>query len=174
MEEIRLQKFLAGQGICSRRKAEEYILNGDVTVNGKVTTELGTKIIPKKDEVLFKGKKVEVSEDKKVYILLNKPIGYVTTTKDQFNRETVLDLIKIQEKVLPVGRLDMYTSGALLLSNDGDFIYQMTHPKYEIEKTYNATVKGIITKEEIEALEKGVAIDDYISRKSQGKNFKNR
>lgn len=174
MEEIRLQKFLAGQGICSRRKAEEYILNGDVTVNGTVTTELGTKIIPQKDEILFKGKKVEVSTDKKVYILLNKPIGYVTTTKDQFNRETVLDLIKISEKVLPVGRLDMYTSGALLLSNDGDFIYQMTHPKYEIEKTYNATVKGIITKEEIEALEKGVAIDDYISRKSQGKNFKNR
>lgn len=174
MEEIRLQKFLAGQGICSRRKAEEYILNGDVTVNGTVTTELGTKIIPQKDEILFKGKKVEVSTDKKVYILLNKPIGYVTTTKDQFNRETVLDLIKIPEKVLPVGRLDMYTSGALLLSNDGDFIYQMTHPKYEIEKTYNATVKGIITKEEIEALEKGVAIDDYISRKSQGKNFKNR
>ncbi len=174
MEEIRLQKFLAGQGICSRRKAEEYILNGDVTVNGTVTTELGTKIIPRKDEILFKGKKVEVSTDKKVYILLNKPIGYVTTTKDQFNRETVLDLIKISEKVLPVGRLDMYTSGALLLSNDGDFIYQMTHPKYEIEKTYNATVKGIITKEEIEALEKGVAIDDYISRKSQGKNFKNR
>ena len=174
MEENRLQKFLAGQGICSRRKAEEYILNGDVTVNGTVTTELGTKIIPRKDEILFKGKKVEVSTDKKVYILLNKPIGYVTTTKDQFNRETVLDLIKISEKVLPVGRLDMYTSGALLLSNDGDFIYQMTHPKYEIEKTYNATVKGIITKEEIEALEKGVAIDDYISRKSQGKNFKNR
>lgn len=174
MEKIRLQKFLAGQGICSRRKAEEYILNGDVTVNGTVTTELGTKIIPQKDEILFKGKKVEVSTDKKVYILLNKPIGYVTTTKDQFNRETVLDLIKISEKVLPVGRLDMYTSGALLLSNDGDFIYQMTHPKYEIEKTYNATVKGIITKEEIEALEKGVAIDDYISRKSQGKNFKNR
>lgn len=174
MEEIRLQKFLASQGICSRRKAEEYIINGDVTVNGTVTTELGIKIIPQKDEVLFKGKKVEIGTDKKVYILLNKPIGYVTTTKDQFNRETVLDLIKISEKVLPVGRLDMYTSGALLLSNDGEFIYQMTHPKYEIEKTYNATVKGIITKEEMEALEKGVAIDDYISRKSQGKNFKNR
>lgn len=174
MDEIRLQKFLAGQGICSRRKAEEHILNGDVKVNGNIVTELGIKIIPKKDEILFKGKKVEESSDKKVYILLNKPIGYVTTTKDQFNRDTVLDLVKIKEKILPVGRLDMYTSGAILLSNDGEFIYQMTHPKYEIEKTYNATVKGIIKKEDIEALENGVAIEDYIARKSKSKNFKNR
>ena len=174
MEEIRLQKFLAGQGICSRRKAEEHILNGDITVNGIVVTELGGGVIPQKDEIFFKGKKIETINDKKVYILLNKPIGYVTTTKDQFCRDTVLDLVKIPEKVLPVGRLDMYTSGALLLSNDGDFIYKMTHPKYEIEKTYNATVKGIVVKEEIEALEKGVAIDDYISRKSKSKNSKNR
>lgn len=174
MDKIRLQKFLAGQGICSRRKAEEYILNGDVKVNGIVVTELGTKILPQKDEISFKGKKVEISTDKKVYILLNKPIGYVTTTKDQFHRDTVLDLVKVPEKVLPVGRLDMYTSGALLLSNDGEFIYQMTHPKYEIEKTYNATVKGIVTKEEVEALKKGITIDNYISRKSKGKNFKNR
>ena len=174
MNEIRLQKFLANQGICSRRKAEEHILKGDITVNGVVVTELGTKITPQKDKILFKGKKIEESSDKKVYILLNKPIGYVTTTKDQFHRDTVLELVKIPEKVLPVGRLDMYTSGALLLSNDGDFIYQMTHPKYEVEKTYNATVKGIVTKEEVEALKNGVAIDNYVSRKSKSKNFKNR
>lgn len=174
MEGIRLQKFLANQGICSRRKAEEHILNGDVTVNGIVVTELGTKINTEKDEIIFQGKKVVVSQEKKVYILLNKPIGYVTTTKDQFKRDTVLDLVKVPEKVLPVGRLDMYTSGALLLSNDGDFIYQMTHPKYEIEKTYNVTLKGKVTKEDVEALENGVVIDDYISRKSKSKNFKNR
>ena len=159
MEEVRLQKFLANNGVCSRRKAEEHILAGDVKVNGKVVTELGTKVNPLKDEVTFKGNKVGNIE-KKVYILLNKPIGYVTTTKDQFDRDTVLDLVKVKEKVLPVGRLDMYTSGALILTNDGDFIYKVTHPKYEIEKTYNVTIKGIITKEEVEKLEKGVEIEE--------------
>ena len=158
MEEIRLQKFLANNGVCSRRKAEEHILAGDVKVNGKVVTELGTKVDPLNDEVIFKGNKVGKVE-KKVYILLNKPIGYVTTTKDQFDRDTVLDLVKVKEKVLPVGRLDMYTSGALILTNDGDFIYKVTHPKYEIEKTYNVTLKGIITREEVEKLEKGVEIE---------------
>lgn len=174
LEEIRLQKFLASQGICSRRKAEEYILNGDITVNGITVTELGTKINPQKDKVEFKGKQVELDCGKKVYILLNKPIGFVTTTKDQFNRETVIDLVKVPEKILPVGRLDMYTSGALLLSNDGEFIYQMTHPKYEVEKTYNATVKGKVTKEDVQALENGVEIEDYTSRKSESKDFENR
>ena len=158
VEEIRLQKFLANNGVCSRRKAEEHILAGDVKVNGKVVTELGTKVDPLKDEVIFKDNKVGKVE-KKVYILLNKPIGYVTTTKDQFDRDTVLDLVKVKEKVLPVGRLDMYTSGALILTNDGDFIYKVTHPKYEIEKTYNVTLKGIITREEVEKLEKGVEIE---------------
>ena len=165
MEEMRLQKFLANEGVCSRRKAEEHILSGDVKVNGQVVTELGKKVIPEKDKVEFKGKLVELVNEKKVYILLNKPIGYVSTTSDQFGRETVLDLVKVKERVVPVGRLDMYTSGALILTNDGDFIYQMTHPKYEIEKTYNVTVKGIVTEQEIEQLRNGVAIDDYISRK---------
>ncbi len=166
MEKERLQKYLANYGLCSRRKAEEHILNGDVKVNGKVVTELGTKVDPSKDEIYFKNEKVE-KNDKKIYILLNKPIGYVTTTKDQFNRSTVLDLVKIQEKVLPVGRLDMYTSGALILTNDGDFIYKVTHPKYEIEKTYNVTLKGIITKEEMERLRSGVKIENYISGKAK-------
>ena len=165
MEEMRLQKFLANEGVCSRRKAEEHILAGDVKVNGQVVTELGKKVIPEKDKVEFKGKLVELVNEKKVYILLNKPIGYVSTTSDQFGRETVLDLVKVKERVVPVGRLDMYTSGALILTNDGDFIYQMTHPKYEIEKTYNVTVKVIVTEQEIEQLRNGVAIDDYISRK---------
>ena len=171
MEQIRLQKFLANSGICSRRKAEEYILAGKVEVNGKTVTELGTKIHIEKDKVTFEGKPVSTVEEK-VYILLNKPIGYVTTVKDQFNRDTVLDLIKIKEKIVPVGRLDMYTSGALILSNDGEFIYKVTHPKYEIEKAYNVTLKGKITKEEIEMLEKGVKIDDYISGKAKVKILK--
>ena len=116
MEKERLQKYLANQGVCSRRKAEEHILNGDVQVNGKVVTELGIKINPETDEVIFKGNKVRKAE-KKVYILLNKPIGYVTTTKDQFDRNTVLDLVKVKEKILPVGRLDMYTSCLLYTSS---------------------------------------------------------
>lgn len=170
-EDIRLQKYLANQGICSRRKAEEYILQGQVKVNGEVVCELGTKINPNKDEVIFKGNKVG-NVDKKVYILLNKPIGYVTTTRDQFGRDTVLDLVHVKEKILPVGRLDMYTSGALILTNDGEFIYKVTHPKYEIEKTYNVTVKGIVTKEEIKQLEDGVKIEDYTSGKAKVKILK--
>ena len=171
MEEVRLQKFLSNHGICSRRKAEELILNGLIKVNGEVVTQLGKKINPEKDEVIYKGNKIGKT-DKKVYILLNKPIGYVTTTKDQFGRNTVLDLVKVKEKILPVGRLDMYTSGALILTNDGEFIYKVTHPKYEVEKTYNVTLKGIITKDEIQNLEQGVKIENYISGNAKVKILK--
>lgn len=170
MEE-RLQKFIANQGICSRRKAEEAILEGKVKVNGIVTTKLGTKIDTKKDEVTFDDKIVN-KQIKKVYILLNKPIGYVTTVKDQFNRPTVMELLKIDGKplktsVVPVGRLDMYTSGALILSNDGDFIFEVTHPKNEIIKTYQVTLKGKILPNEIEQLKKGVDIGNYITRPAE-------
>ena len=167
MELIRLQKFVANCGVCSRRKAEDEILNGNVKVNGKVIKELGTKINLEKEKVEYIGKILKIPE-KNVYILLNKPIGYVTTVKDQFNRPTVIDLIKnIQVNLLPVGRLDMYTSGALILTNDGDFIYEITHPKHEIEKTYQVTVKGIITKEDVENLTRGVKIEDYTSGKAK-------
>lgn len=172
MEKIRLQKFLAGSGICSRRKAEEYILEGKVKVNGEKIYELGIKIDPSQDEVIFNGKTIKLENDK-VYILLNKPIGYVTTVKEQFGRPAVTDLLKgVKEKVLPVGRLDMYTSGAIILSNDGDFIYMVTHPKYEIEKTYQVTVKGIVTNDDAKKLENGVKIDNYISGKAKVKILK--
>ena len=157
----RLQKFLAQNGIASRRKCEEYILQGKVKVNGNVVTQLGTQIDPEKDEVKFLNELVKNTNTKHIYILLNKPIGYVTTVQDQFNRETVMDLIDIKERLVPVGRLDMYTSGALILTNDGDFVYKVTHPKHEITKTYNVTLKGKITKDEIENLRAGVVIDDY-------------
>ncbi len=170
MEE-RLQKYLANQGIAARRKCEEFILDGRVKVNGEVVTELGTKINPEVDKVEFDGKEVN-KEEKRVYILLNKPIGYVTTAKDQFDRPTVLDLVKVKEKVLPVGRLDMYTSGALILSNDGDFINKVTHPKNEIEKTYTVTVKGIVNDEDVKRLSQGVKIDDYVSGKAKVKILK--
>lgn len=156
MEE-RLQKYLANNGVAARRKCEEFIQEGRVKVNGQVVKELGTKINPEKDIVEFDGKVVK-PVGKKVYILLNKPIGYVTTVKDQFERPTVLDLVKVEEKVLPVGRLDMYTSGALILSNDGEFINKVTHPRNEVEKTYTVTVKGIVTKEDVEKLQNGVEI----------------
>ena len=172
MEEIRLQKYLASAGIASRRKCEELILEGKIEVNGKIITELGTKIDPKKDEVKYNGKIVK-SEEEKVYILLNKPIGYVTTAKEQFGRDMVLDLVKVNKRIVPVGRLDMYTSGALILTNDGEFVNKLTHPSHEIDKTYNVTVKGIVTKEEIENLKKGVLIDDdYITKPAKVKILK--
>lgn len=163
MEKIRLQKYLAEAGVASRRKSEEYILQGRVKVNNKIVRELGTKVDPDTDVVLFDDKKVENKEEL-VYILLNKPIGYVTTSKDQFNRDTVLDLVKVKQRIVPVGRLDMYTSGALLLSNDGDFVYKITHPKHEISKTYTVTLKGIVNQEEISKLEKGVDIGGYTTK----------
>ncbi len=164
MEPIRLQKYLATCGVASRRKCEELITQGKIKVNGEVVTELGTKVNPETDKVEFKGKKVEKRTDDLVYILLNKPIGIVTTTKDQFQRQSVLDLVKVPQRIVPVGRLDMYTSGALILTNDGDFVYRFTHPKHEITKTYQVTVIGIITPEEIEILRKGVKIEDYVTR----------
>lgn len=171
MEEIRLQKYLANCGVASRRKAEELIQEGKIKVNGKIVTELGTKINPKKDEVAYQGKKVKEAEDF-VYILLNKPIDYVTTAKDQFNRQSVLDLVKVKQRIVPVGRLDMYTSGALILTNDGEFVYKVTHPKHEIEKTYTVTIKGIVKQEDIEQLRKGVEIDDYITKPAKVKILK--
>lgn len=161
MEPIRLQKFLATNGIASRRKCEELIAQGKVKVNGEIVTQLGIKINPEKDEVFYNGRKIENPKEDFVYILLNKPIGVVTTAKEQFNRESVLDLVKVPQRIVPVGRLDMYTSGALILTNDGDFVYRLTHPKHEITKTYNATVVGIVSKEEIQQLRDGVQIEDY-------------
>ena len=163
--EIRLQKYLADCGIASRRKSEELILQGTVSVNNKIIRELGTKIDTEKDEVKYLGKIVKFTNEEKIYILLNKPIGYVTTIQDQFGRPTVLDLVKIDKRIVPVGRLDMYTSGAIILTNDGDFVYKVTHPKHEIDKTYTVTIIGKITDEDIEKLQNGVKIDDeYVTK----------
>ena len=171
MEEMRLQKYLAECGVASRRKCEQYILDGKVKVNGNIVTELGTKV-NKNDIVEFQKKKVKI-QDEKIYILLNKPIGYVTTVKDQFKRDTVLDLVKINKRIVPVGRLDMYTSGALILTNDGDFVNVLTHPKHEIKKTYNVTVAGKVIAEEVELLKKGVEIDnEYITKPAKVKILK--
>ncbi len=172
MEPIRLQKYLAEAGIASRRKCEEYITLGKVKVNGQVITELGTKVNPETDKVEYNDKIVELKKDEYTYILLNKPIDYVTTVSDQFNRNTVLDLVKTNKRLVPVGRLDMYTSGALILTDDGDFVYKVTHPKHQITKTYTVTLRGIVTKEEVTKLEQGVDIGDFITSKAKVKILK--
>lgn len=155
----RLQKYIADCGIASRRKAEELILKGLVKVNGEVVTELGTKVDPDKDEIVYKGKVIK-PEKKKVYILLNKPEGYVTTAKDQFGRPTVLDLVKdIKERLVPVGRLDYDTSGLLILTNDGDVVYKLTHPKCEVDKVYEAKLFGVPDSNTINLFKNGITID---------------
>ena len=157
--EVRLQKFLAEAGIASRRKAEVLIVMGKVQVNGKVVTELGTKVDTQKDVVLYQNKKVEMKQNF-VYIMLHKPEGYVTTVKDQFQRPTVIDLLKdITERVYPVGRLDYDTSGLLLLTNDGDLTYCLTHPKHHIEKTYEAKLFGTPSEHNIIQFRRGIVID---------------
>ncbi len=172
MDEVRLQKFLASCGIASRRKCEELILAGKVEVNGKVINELGTKVNIQKDEVKYNGKIIK-PEEEKIYILLNKPIGYVTTVKEQFGRDKVTDLVKQNKRIVPVGRLDMYTSGALILTNDGELVNKLTHPKNEINKTYNVTVAGIVTEQDIENLKSGVEIDNsYITKPAKVKILK--
>ena len=164
----RLQKYLANCGVASRRKCEELISSGLVKVNGNIVTELGTKVNPDDDIIEYLGKTIKPVENK-IYILLNKPLGYVTTVDDQFDRETVLDLVKVKERIVPVGRLDMYTSGAIILTNDGDFVYKVTHPKHEIDKTYTVTLKGIVTDEEVQNLRDGVKIDDYTTHPAEVK-----
>ncbi|MGN1301980.1 MAG: pseudouridine synthase [Clostridia bacterium] len=171
-EEIRLQKYLASQGIASRRKCEEYITQGKLKINGETVKELGIKVNPNKVKIEFNGKEIKNTHEPHVYILLNKPIDYVTTVKDQFGRNSVLDLIKINRRIVPVGRLDMYTSGALILTDDGDFVYKITHPKHEITKTYTVTLKGIPTSEEIKELETGVDIGGFITSKAKVKILK--
>ena len=158
--EVRLQKFMAEQGIASRRKSEELIEAGKVKVNGHVAA-LGDKINPYKDLVTVKGKKIAFSKKRKmVYIMLHKPRGYVTTVSDERGRKTVMDLIPdVKERVYPVGRLDKDSEGLLLLTNDGSFTNCMTHPSHEYAKTYRVTVRPSITDEILDKLRHGVVID---------------
>jgi 23S rRNA pseudouridine2605 synthase len=156
--EIRLQKFLADQGVASRRKAEQFILDGRVEVNGKVVTELGSKVAPGKDIVKFDGKLIK-QEKTFVTFMLNKPAGYVCTTRNFENEKNVLKLIKSSVRVYPVGRLDKDTTGLLLLTNDGDLAQRLTHPKYEKEKEYDVEVNLDVTPEFLKTLSEGVHLD---------------
>ena len=157
-EEIRLQKYLAQCNVASRRAAEKMITDGRVRVNGDVVTVLGTKVSPG-DIVEVDGSPV-YEEKKKVYIMLNKPVGYVTTVSDDEGRSTVMELVDdIPQRLYPVGRLDINTEGLLLLTNDGDFMQKVTHPRNEKKKVYQAVISGIPDHYEIEKLERGVYID---------------
>lgn len=161
-EIVRLQKYMAMCAVASRRKAEEMILQGLVKVNGKTVTQLGTKVEIGADKVSVGGKEIKAVQ-KKYYIMLNKPEGYVSTVHDQFDRPTVTELTEseINTRLFPVGRLDYDTSGLLLLTNDGDFSYRVTHPKFHIDKTYVASVKGGLTVSALKRLRSGVKIEDY-------------
>ncbi len=160
MSEERLQKYIANCGVCSRRKAEELISQGKVKVNGKLVTELGFKVDTNKDVVFVDDKLINPVEEK-IYIKLNKPTGYVTTVKDQFDRKCVIDLVDIPQRVYPIGRLDYDTSGLLLLTNDGDLSNRLMHPRYKVYKTYIARVKGRMNATDIGWLRHGIKIDDY-------------
>lgn len=159
MEE-RLQKILSGAGVASRRAAEKMITDRRVSVNRAVVTELGTKADPQRDEIRVDGRLISCETDK-VYILLHKPRGYVTTLKDPQGRPIVTDLLGgVAERVFPVGRLDYDSEGLLILTNDGDFSQRVQHPRYRIPKTYRVKVEGHLTREDLQALEKGVELPD--------------
>lgn len=159
----RLQKVMAQSGVASRRKCEDIICEGRVKVNGRVITEPGYKVDSDKDVIEVDGNIIKKT-DENVYILLNKPAGYITSVKDQFGRPTVLELLDgIEGRVYPVGRLDYDTEGLLILSNDGELTYKITHPKYNINKTYRALIQGKVNRDDIEAFEKGIAIEDYVT-----------
>lgn len=158
--EIRLQKVLAMAGVASRRHAEELIIGGKVKVNGKVVKELGTKVEVSRDKIEVNGKPLPPVE-RKVYYLLNKPRGYVTTLQDERGRKTVLDLLEgVQERVYPVGRLDYDSEGLLLLTNDGELTQALTHPKHKVKKTYRARVEGIPQPDKLEEMAKGLRLED--------------
>lgn len=162
MDLLRLAKYLANAGLTSRRKAEQLISEGRIKVNGVVVKELGSKIDPDTDVIEFNGQRV--IGNKKVYILLNKPSGYISSVYDPQGRPIVTDLLKdVKQRVYPVGRLDFDTEGLLILTNDGNFTNLMIHPRYEIEKTYEALVKGVVKESELKKLRQGILLEDGIT-----------
>ena len=168
---MRINKYIAASGVASRRKADELISAGRVKVNNITLKEPGYDVKPD-DRVTVDGKRISVSE-KKVYIALNKPIGYVTTVSDNQGRPTVMDLITdIEERIFPVGRLDYNTSGLLLLTNDGDFSQKISHPIHELGKTYRAKVQGIISREKLARLRRGVDIGGFITSRAEVEIYK--
>ena len=160
----RLQKLIARAGICSRRAAETLIISGRVTVDGKIVKELGAKADPSKNKIRVDGKPLKICAEK-IYLLLNKPRGYVSTVKDERGRKTVLDLLgeNFSERVYPVGRLDLNTEGLLILTNDGDLTNALIHPSCEVPKTYRAKISGVVTEEKLDRLRAGIELEDGLT-----------
>lgn len=160
----RLQKVIAQRGYTSRRKAEQLIVDGKVKVDGKIITELGSKV-PKNAEIVIEGKKIESVN--KVYYVLYKPEGFISTTDDEHDRNTVVELVPNDVRVFPVGRLDYDTSGVLILTNDGEFMNMVTSPKSNIEKEYQVKMTGFLRKEESTKICRGLKIDHYVTKKAK-------
>lgn len=160
---IRLNKYIASSGVCSRRKADELISLKKVIVNGNIVEDFGMQVDENQDEVIVDGKKIAL-ENKNIYLMLNKPVGYVTTNDEQMGRKCTNDLIHESSRVFPVGRLDMNSEGLLLLTNDGNFSNRLMHPSKKVEKVYIAKLNRKITDEKIELLKNGVDIGDYITK----------
>ena len=160
-EEIRLNKFIANSGVCSRREADNFILAGVVTVNGEVVTELGTKVNINTDDIRFNGERLK--GENKVYIVMNKPKGYVTTASDPHADKTVMDLLKsCPTRVFPVGRLDKNTTGVLMFTNDGEIAEKLTHPSYDKKKIYQVSLDSKLKQEDFEKILSGVELNDGI------------
>ncbi len=168
---MRLQKYLAHAGVCSRRKAEEHILNGQVKVNQAIVTELGTKINPEKDRVFFNNKPITLlKKSLNIYIALNKPVGYVSSCSQQKSK-IILDLIDIEQRVYPVGRLDKDSNGLLLLTNDGDLHHKLSHPSFNHEKEYIVTTIYPISDASLKKMAQGIVIDKATTRKAKVKRL---
>ncbi|MGL5087751.1 MAG: pseudouridine synthase [Clostridium sp.] len=161
MEE-RLQKYMAKCGVASRRKCEELILAGKVKVNSEIVTELGVKVLESRDVVEFENR-VITPEERKRYIILNKPEGYITSSSDEKGRKTILDIVKVQERIYPIGRLDYDSSGLLLLTNDGDIYNKIIHPRVELDKKYIAVCDGAFTESDIAKFKTGINIEGYVT-----------
>ena len=157
----RLQKLIARAGICSRREAEKIILSGRVTVDGKIVKELGAKA-DLNQKICVDGKPIKTCAEK-IYLLLNKPRGYVSTAHDERGRKTVLGLVDTSERVYPVGRLDLNSEGLILLTNDGDLTNLLLHPRFKIRKTYRAKISGTLTEEKLDKLRAGVELEDGLT-----------
>jgi 23S rRNA pseudouridine2605 synthase len=162
-ETVRLNRFLAMAGIGSRRKNDELIRSGAVKINGRVVTELGTKVVLSKDRVSMNGTIVSI-EEKNVYILLNKPKDVITTMNDERGRETVMNYVRTKYRVFPVGRLDRNTTGVLLFTNDGEFANALIHPKFEIERVYRVTVDKTMQDDDLKKLKKGIHLEDGLAK----------
>jgi 23S rRNA pseudouridine2605 synthase len=169
IQPIRLNKYLAGLGVASRRTIDEYISAGKIKINSKINTELGVKIDPLSDEIEVDGKKIIYKPEELTYVILNKPRGILSTVEDEEGRTSVTDLVKLPLRLYPVGRLDKDSHGLILLTNDGELAYKLTHPKYHVPKVYRAKMRGFVTNQVLAKMRRGVNLEDGKTARSKVK-----